>query len=390
LSNTGAIIWEKSYGGSYNEIAYSIIHTSDGGYALTGYNSSSDGDVSGNHGDGDVWVIKIDSTGNLQWEQSYGGTAFEEGNSIVQTFDGGFVVAGYTLSTDDDVTGNHGGADYWVLKLNSSGDLQWQKTFGGSDYDEASSIIQTADSGYAVAGYAESTDGDVTGLHGISEDYWVVKLNGAGTMQWEKTYGGTATDKAYGILQTADGGYAVAGFARSQDGDVAGNLSQESNDWLIKTSSNGTLQWQLPFGVGTLEGDAAAYSMIATSDSGIAVAGYADDNSGQVTGVHDNSNDFWIAKLGYPTGISKVAAATGLSVYPDPASDQLFIQTQNEPITGIQVFDMVGREIMQTAYAAGTSQNQKMELDVSQLAAGAYMVKVETTKGGATKAWIKQ
>jgi hypothetical protein len=120
-------------------------------------------------------VVKLDESGIIQWQRSLGGSDFERAKSVLQTSDGGYIVAGHSKSTDGDVVGNHGALDYWVVKLHGNGILLWQKCLGGSGHDEAYSILQTSNGGYIVAGYSESTDGDVTGHHGF-RDSWVVKL----------------------------------------------------------------------------------------------------------------------------------------------------------------------------------------------------------------------
>ncbi|MDN5355316.1 MAG: hypothetical protein PWQ43_258 [Rikenellaceae bacterium] len=143
---------------------------------MAGGTWSNDGDMSGNHGGYDALVVKLNSSGNIEWQKCLGGTDNDFANSIQQSSDGGFIVAGETKSNDGDVSGNHGVYDYWVVKLNSSGDIEWQKCLGGTDYDYAYSIHQTSDGGFIVAGNTASNDGDVSGNHGAS-DAWVVKLN---------------------------------------------------------------------------------------------------------------------------------------------------------------------------------------------------------------------
>ncbi len=171
------ITWQKCLGGSSLDDVLSIQQTSDGGYIVAGYTGSDDGDVSGKHGDLDFWVVKLSSTGSLQWQKCLGGSSLDDARSIQQTSDGGYVVAGYAYSNDGDVSGNHGNAaDFWVVKLSSTGSLQWQKCLGGSGDDGVGSIQQTSDGGYIVAGSTNSNDGDVSGNHG-DLDFWVVKLD---------------------------------------------------------------------------------------------------------------------------------------------------------------------------------------------------------------------
>src|SRR5215831_12367094 len=151
-------------------------------------------------------IVSVYSTAQtswaIDWQKSFGGSLGEIATSIKHTSDGGYIVAGYTLSDDGDVTGNHGGFDYWIVKLNSSGIIEWQKSLGGSKDETAYAVDQTSDGGYIVAGYSDSTDGDVTGNHG-GYDYWIVKLNSSGSMEWQKSLGGSADDECYSIKQTA-------------------------------------------------------------------------------------------------------------------------------------------------------------------------------------------
>ena len=254
-----SIVWQKSLGGSDNDVASSIQQTSDGGFIVAGWSRSNDGDVSGWHEgyegcDGgyttyDYWVVKLNSAGNIEWQKCLGGGGDDVASSIQQTSDGGFIVAGYTDSTDGDVSGHHGvewNYDYWVVKLNSAGEIVWQRSLGGSSGDYASSIQRTTDGGFIVAGVSYSNDGDVNGHHPGGHydsdsiwyeypDYWVVKLNSAGNIEWQTSLGGSIDDYAFSIQQTADGGFIVAGESKSNDGDVSGNHC-DSDYWVVKLS----------------------------------------------------------------------------------------------------------------------------------------------------------
>jgi hypothetical protein len=225
-------------GRSNDDEARSVVQTGDGGYIVAGYTRSNDGDVSGNHGGADAWVVKLNSDGTIAWQKTLGGSSYDEAHSIVQTSDGGYIVAGYTRSNDGDVSGNHGEEDAWVVKLDSEGNIEWQKTFGGSSYDEANSIVQTSDGGYIVAGYTKSSNGDVayggsTYHGGIQEDVWVIKLDSHGNIIWQEALGGGGYDRAFSIAQTSDDGYVVAGYAGSNDGDVSGNHGSY-DVWVVK------------------------------------------------------------------------------------------------------------------------------------------------------------
>jgi len=178
IDSNANIQWQKSLGGSANELARSIQQTTDGGYIFVGYSDSNDGDVVGNQGIIDYWIVKLDNTGSIQWQKSLGGSNFDYGWSIRQAIDGGYIVAGYSNSNNGSVTSNHGSNDCWILKLNNLGNLQWQKSFGGSGFDYGWSIGQTIDGGYIILGNSSSNDGDLTFNHG-GWDFWIVKLTGS-------------------------------------------------------------------------------------------------------------------------------------------------------------------------------------------------------------------
>jgi hypothetical protein len=295
LSSDRNIEWQKLYGGSGDDEATSVQQTNDGGYILAGISYSTDGDVTGNHGSGDYWVVKLDSLGNLEWQKSLGGTGDEEANAIEQTSDGGYIVAGMSHSVNGDVTGHHGDSttlDYWIVKLNSIGNIQWEKSLGGSGNDQAYSVQQTNDGGYVIAGFDNSNDGDVTSSHG-NEDYWIVKIDSIGKIEWQKSYGGGGDEEAYSVQQTKDSGYIVAGWTHSSDGDVTGQHGYNSDCWILKLSFNGNLEWQKTLGGSE---DDAAYSIQQTIDGGYIFAGSSNSDNGDVTGNH-GSGDYWVVKL---------------------------------------------------------------------------------------------
>jgi len=245
LDSAGTLQWQKVFGGSSDDLAYSIQQTSDGGYIVAGYTWS----FAGGH---DAYVLKLDSAGNLEWQKVFGGSSDDFAYSIQQTSDDGYIVAGYTNSFG---AGDY--SDVYVLKLDSAGTLQWQKTFGGYHNDYAYSIQQTSDGGYIVAGYTVSFG---AGL----DDAYVLKLDSAGTLQWEKVFGGSSDDFAYSIQQTSDGGYIVAGETNSFGADVY-------DAYVLKLDSAGNLEWQKTFGG---SGWDEAYSIQQTTDGGYVVAGY--------------------------------------------------------------------------------------------------------------------
>lgn len=318
LSVTGSILWQKALGGTSYDQGNAMCQTADSGFILTGYSSSTDGDVTGNHGGADIWVVKLSSTGSIVWEKSFGGSGFDGGYSVQQTADGGYVIAGSNTSSDGNVTGNHGGSDYWVVKLSPTGALQWQKSLGGSNTDQATFIRQTLDGGYIVTGNSRSTDGDVTGHHGlptaINTDMWTVKLDAAGNIQWQVALGGSSDDYGTSIVQSADSGYIVAGYTSSADGDVSVNHGY-SDEWLVKLSPTGSIVWQKTYG-GSLSDNAQCIQH--TPDGSYILAGTTSSSDGDVTGFLGTA-DFWVTKLSCPaadpiTGATHVCAGNAITL----------------------------------------------------------------------------
>ncbi|UOK43594.1 MULTISPECIES: T9SS type A sorting domain-containing protein [Flavobacterium] len=368
LSNTGSIQWQKSLGGTDYDYANSIQQTSDGGYIMAGYTGSNDGDFNGNHGSNDYWIVKLTNTGSIEWQKSLGGSYSDEARSIRQTTDGGYIIAGSSYSINGDVTGNHGQSDYWVVKLTNTGSIQWQKCLGGSGWDHANSIQQTTDGGYIIAGSTQSNNGDVNGNHGLS-DSWIVKLSNSGSIQWQKCLGGIGDDDPYSIVQTPDGGYIIAGSTRSNDGDVTGNHGL-SDYWIVKLTNTGSIQWQKCLG-GT--GVDYANSIQQTTDGGYIIAGYTESNDGNVTGNHGGS-DAWIIKLLSDGTLSTNESSTEnlISVYPNPANNEIHLNAKENTL-GMRytLYDHLGRAVM-----SGKLEEQDSTIVTSHLSKGVYILSI--------------
>jgi hypothetical protein len=176
VNSSGSTIWSKCYGGYQIDDARCVIRANNNGFILVSETASDSGDISQFYGASDIWILKADSSGAILWEKSYGGSSYEIPSQVIQTNDGGMVVVGQTYSNDNWVLNSHGWNDSWIFKLDSMGYWEWGKTLGGSDQDQANSVIETQDGGYLVCGYTKSSDGDVTFNHG-NEDVWVVKLS---------------------------------------------------------------------------------------------------------------------------------------------------------------------------------------------------------------------
>jgi predicted secreted protein len=303
--------FSRTFGGPKSDVAYRVIQTSDGGYALAGQTSSYGAGLT------DAWLVKADSVGNMEWNKTFGGPSDDTASCIIQTADSGFILAGLTASF------GAGGSDFWLLKTDSQGNMQWNKTFGGAKNDLATYIAQTSDGGFALVGWEESF-----GAGG--EDIWLIKTNANGDAQWNKTYGGSLNEEAYFVAQTGDGGYALVGDTASASStedaliiktDPDGNLmwnktygeagidamqllvqigngyvlggwtssfgAGSTDAWLMETDHEGNALWNVTFGG---QFDDAAYCMVKADDGGFALAGSTRSSAAAML-------DFWLIKV---------------------------------------------------------------------------------------------
>lgn len=290
ISSTGVIQWQKTFGGTNEDKCNAINLAADGGYILTGYSFSFNGDVTTNKGQSDVWVIKLSSNGDLQWQKTFGGRSQDGGQSVLATPDG-YLVAGYTFSNEGDVTTNKGQSDVWLIKLDNNGQLQWQKTFGGTNLDQANAIDVSIDGGFLLTGYTYSNNGDVSGNKG-QQDVWVVKVNTSGVLQWQRTFGGSSNDQANTIAAAADGNIFITGSTMSNDGDVSGNKGG-LDIWTVKLNSSGILQWQKCLGGTDSE---SGYGILPAADGTSFITGYTASKNGDVTG-NAGLHEMWVVKL---------------------------------------------------------------------------------------------
>lgn len=258
LYSNGRIEWQKAYGGNGPDMALSIQQTSDGGYIVAGYISPH------TLAERDIWVLKLDFAGNIEWQRAYGGSSVDWATSIRQTSDGGYIVAGVTQSF------GAGDYDYWILKLGTTGDIEWQRAYGDSGFDRPNMIRQTSDGGYIVAGYTTS----------YASGIWLLKLSSNGDIEWQRAYGDEGSEWTDSIQQTSDGGYIVAGYASFFDYDT-GDI------WVLKLSSNGDIEWQRVYRGNSSDG---AHSVQQTSDGGYIVTGFTESFGA-------GRRDVWVLKL---------------------------------------------------------------------------------------------
>lgn len=451
--------WTKTFGGSGFEVFNDIAQTYDGGYIATGSASSNDGDVSGNQGGDDVWLVKLSASGKMEWQKSFGGSGEEFGEAVVQTFYGGYAVACFTNSDDGNVKGNHntdGNFDGWFIQVGPKGNLLYQHCYGGSDFDGFFAMVPSDFGSFILEGSTQSNDGDVSGNHGGADD-WVVKVNAIGKIIWQKAVGGGSDEGTGGneIAKTTDGNVVIDGGSSSTDGDV-----NAQNDTLVSfaaklNSKTGDIIWSKSYAIpslrsgngicatkdgGTVEigvvgdgfdavsldvliskfdknGNEEWYKRLGGSDFDGSINGYetvsgdlnilCESNSldGDVKGVHPGNTDEWIIKLGRcgeredDDAFSSDAIAStiknntpALSAYPNPvlsSANISFFLPQSQKVS-IQIFDMNGRLIKTLA-------NEQMQQGAHLLTwnardekgnavnAGIYILKLNTGNYDETK-----
>ncbi|ESU22077.1 hypothetical protein FEDK69T_20510 [Flavobacterium enshiense DK69] len=375
ISNAGTVEWSQLYSnffafGVMNMNYFdtvprgSIQNTPDGGYIVAG---SKDYDFYNYPYSTDCAIIKLSSSGTIQWQSTVGGDNDEFASSIQSTPDGNYIFAGGSNSNNGIFSDNHGLTDFVVVKINNTGNVLWKKCFGGSNNEIASSIQVTPDGGYIVAGYTNSNNGNVSGNHG-NMDAWIVKINPIGDIMWQRCLGGSGADNANFIQTTTDGGYIVAGYTRSNDGNVSGNHG-EMDGWVVKLDTNGNIKWQKCLG-GNANDDIR--SIHATADEGYILAGSTFSKDGDVTS-NNGESDIWVVKLD-PENLSTASFnSSNIRLHPNPVNDFLHF---SEELQTIVIFNINSQKIIQAS-------NVK-KIDLSELPAGMYFIKTESNAGNIT------
>ncbi|SMC80437.1 immunoglobulin domain-containing protein, partial [Moheibacter sediminis] len=302
--------WAKNLGSTGGDEGWGIANTLDGGYIAIGNTYMVDGDVTANYGNYDYWVAKLDSSGNIEWTKNYGGTNSDQARKVVPTPDGGYILAGMTDSNNIDVSGTHGEYwyegewygdyqdDYWIVKIDSAGNIEWQKTLGGNHRELLNDIKVTANGGYIISGTSNSNSGDVTDSHqsdgGYDMDAWVVNLDSQGNIVWQKAFGGyDGSSRFESIEQTSDGGY-IAGGSTSAIGGDAPPLKGIADLWVVKMGQTGNIEWSKTFGGSRGQ---VAHSVKQLPNNGYIVSGVSSSADGDVSNGVDNLNTRWVIKL---------------------------------------------------------------------------------------------
>lgn len=382
INSQGAKEWSKVLGGSEHDYVKSVVQTTDEGYLIAGNTSSSNGDISGYHGGStDCWVAKLSSFGDLSWSKTLGGSKIDEVYSAIQTSDGGYIVGGNSNSTDGDVTGNHGNQDYWVVKLTNEGNIAWQKTYGGSELDAWDTnglgqlIMEVTPKGYLVGGRTKSNNGDVTGFHG-NDDYWLVQIDTIGNIQWQRALGGSQNDEIHDIKQLSNGSYILVGTSYSSDGDVPSNKGFQDL-WIVRLNKEGAVMWTKTMGGSAYDN---GYFVGITPEEGYIFGARTSSNDGDIVGQHGELGDYWLVKMSSDIvstiSLDSLDQYKQLDLFPNPSNGTIVVKVSSEySDLNVCIVNLLGMHVKTNEIHNGST------IDISELPTGIYYVIVKTPEG---------
>jgi hypothetical protein len=379
LNTTGDIVWQHTYGGNMPEFDTYISQTSDGGYIVGGYSDSGvNGDKTDpSNGQRDFWVLKLDSSGSIIWQNSIGGSMVERPQAAFQAADGNYIIAGFSNSniSGDKTENSQGGNDNWIIKLDTSGNILWQNTIGGNDSDVLRDITQTADGGYLIGGYSKSNiSGDKTENSQGDYDYWILKLDAGGNLVWQNTIGGAGIDYPRDIKELADGKIMVAGWSNS---NISGDKTEASNGgydyWLVKLNATGTLLSQNS--IGGANDESGPYILPLISGDFVMACSSDSNISGDKGDNSEGLDDYWVFKTGPDIlGIASNGLEVSVLAYPNPTKGNLTIAL-GESFSEIEL--TVSNILGQIVLSENFENTNQLDLNITS-AVGLYFIKITT------------
>ena len=380
IDSFGNLLWQKSYGGDDIEKIYGLASGINGEIIVVGSTSSENtGDVTGFHGsiNSDVWVVKCDSVGNLKWQRCLGGTAPEEYSQIGTDINGNIYIVSSTISNDGDVNCNINGNDIWLAKLDTASNVLWNKCYGGTEMDYIYDFKISNDK-ILLTGRSESSDGDLSQNYGYT-DAWILAIDTSGNIIFSKSYGGSLTDAFHSIVLT-NNNIVAAGMTMSSDHDVTMNFPGFNNidAWIVVTDLTGNLLWQNTYGG---SGQDEIQSIVSINNNKILFAGNTNTpNDGDIVDFHGNTfAQLWIGKLDSITTNTYLLSSTSVAhVFPMPFIERINVSLSNsEEIKHVEIFNIEGisistsKEILFDKAIISLNENAKP---------GIYIIKVITKK----------
>ena len=386
LNPQGDIRWKKVFGGSAFDGGLSVSVSPDQGIVLAGTTESNDGDFDGsNKGATSGFVMKLDQQGEVQWKTVLGGSNDDVISSVSATLDGGYVATGWTNSNDGYFDGaNKGLDDIFIAKIDSLGTIKWLRSFGGTKSDIGHSITATSDGGCVATGYTESDDVDFTGRGRGAKDILVIKLDEKGDFQWLQLIGGSSVEEGYSITEVQGGGIVLAGYSSSNDGDFTGMNEGGRDIVILELDEDGTIQWNKTHGGSRAD---LAYSLRPSFDSGFILTGSTQSNNGAFEGMGKASTDAFVLKLdakgdlNSSTSVDEVSnASQRLVASPNPivSGARLSYTVARPSRVCIQVIDGLGNHVSTVFDGYATEGVHHAMMSTSELAAGHYTVRMAT------------
>ena len=413
IYSNGNLLWQNTIGGSGNDLLFDVEATDDGGFLLGGY---SDSDLSGDktedgRGGYDYWVVKVNALGAQEWQRTLGGSSNDYLFSLAPSGDGGFLLGGYSDSelSGDKVETGPGGFDYWILKLDASGNEVWQNTIGGSLDDYLFSIAPSTDGSYLLGGHSQSgISGDKTDASRGDFDYWAVEVDASGSIAWQTTIGGSMAENLRSATATTDGGYLLGGYSSS---GISGDKTEESlgsNDyWIVRlegpalpcsvptglavsglSATSATLQWD------AVDGDILGYKLqfrdmatgvtrqrklpAGTTSVTLGSPAITPDNSyrfGVKTYCSDGSQSDWSDLYPFSTPLRRADSIAVFNVFPNPGSGLFTLQQSGCSGNNIQaeVYALTGEKVYSAVYSLQDG-SLTTTLLLDQLPSGTYML----------------
>jgi len=376
LNAQGGEEWQKTIGGSGQELVQTISETTDGGYIIGASSSSDQSGEKEINGRGalDYWIIKLDSKGNIEWQKTYGGIYNDILKSLVPTYDGGYIVGGYSNSPEsiDKTERNLGPGDYWILKLDKLGELEWQKTLGGDRDDNFQTLIQTKEGDYLIGGNSNSGVSNAKSKSNRSgTDFWVLRMDKQGEIVWQETYNFGKLDILTSIVEEKEGTFILAGFAKSE---VIGTKKQDKedvNDYaIIKIKADGEEIWKKTVGSAAEE---ILQKVIITRDGGYLLTGTSNGKASKDKKSSVGSNDFWVVKL--KNEKKPKEEKESIEAFPNPTNQftNVIIGYEYEKGT-CAVYDLAGRQLQKF----DINKDRTIPVDLANLPQGIYIIEIST------------
>ncbi|AWH86374.1 T9SS C-terminal target domain-containing protein [Flavobacterium album] len=450
MDENGELDWQKNLGGTGADILYSIRNTNDGGFILGGTSDSQPGihKKDSCRGKEDFWIVKLNAKGGEEWQRTIGGSGQEILKSIVPTKDGGYILGGSSASNisrkilkgaadpfdkSDKCRGN---MDFWIVKLNEKGEVKWQRTLGGKYADMLESIEQTKDGGFIIGGYSNSPSSKDKSEEGYGAgDYWIIKLDKDGRTEWEKVFGGEEDDHLYTIKQTQDGGYILGGNSASATSGNKSRSNKKGTDiWLVRLDENAEILWQETYNTGNVDvltslienndgtfllggyaqtevmgekkadkkeindyiaikiaadgdelwkkavgsnGEDILRKLIETRDGGYLLAGTSKGDVSRDRKSGQGSNDFWVVKLKDKDKKKKEEKRAQLEAIPNPTQQYTNVIVGFEYNTGTATVVDLSGHVLQTFAVT----DRTIPVDLGSYADGLYIIEISTNAG---------